>query len=104
MQWAFTTVARSMGCFAVSALSPLLAAAKLMLIGCAACGLASAQPLLSETPLTSPLAGAPDARLVVTGTRLPVTQDLMVADVVVIDGSIHVQAAGKGWITLPQVD
>lgn len=85
MQLAFTKVARSMGCSAVSALSHLPAAAKLMLIGFAACGPASAQPLLSGTPPTSPLAGAPDARLVVTGARLPMTQDLLVADVVVID-------------------
>jgi len=48
-------------------------------VGVVASGLSHAQ--------STPSAGtfAPDARLVVTGTRLPMTQDLLAADVVVID-------------------
>jgi vitamin B12 transporter len=63
----------------------LLAAAKLMLIGSAASGLASAQPVSLGAPPTSLSPGVPDVRLVVTGARLPMTLELLAADVVVID-------------------
>ena len=85
MHLAFTRVARSTGCSSVPAVSPLLAAARLMLIGSAACGLASAQPVSLGAPPTSLSPGVPDARLVVTGARLPMTLELLAADVVVID-------------------
>ena len=48
-------------------------------VGVVASGLSHAQSTRSVGTF------APDARLVVTGTRLPMTQDLLAADVVVIE-------------------